>query len=117
VSRLAARPIVAGHDPTLRPFAVNAIMEMTDHGREGPVARLAAAGMSKDEAANLAALHRNAIWRLAWKLSTPKSNGGGGLPANSAVSVALAEAERQAADGVRGWAQALADWRAWRFEP
>jgi hypothetical protein len=50
-------------------------------------------------------------------LLTPKSAGGHGLPTNSAVSVALAEAERLADEGNRAWAQAVADWKAWRFEP
>ena len=48
---------------------------------------------------------------------TPKSAGGRGLPVNSAVSVALAEAERLGGEGDKAWAQAVADWRAWRFEP
>jgi hypothetical protein len=48
---------------------------------------------------NLRKLHENPIWKLARKLGTPKRDGGRGLPPNSAVSVALAEAERQAADG------------------
>jgi hypothetical protein len=52
--------------------------------------------MTKDQAANLRALHGNPVYKLAKRLSTPKSAGGRGLPANSAVSVALAEAGRLA---------------------
>jgi hypothetical protein len=72
--------------------------------------------MTKDQAANLRALHGNPVYKLAKRLSTPKSAGGRGLPANSAVSVALAEAGRLA-DKNPAWGQAVADWRAWRFEP
>jgi hypothetical protein len=36
------------------------------------------------------------------------------VPVNALVAKALAEAERLAPDS-RGWGQALADWRAWRF--
>jgi hypothetical protein len=73
--------------------------------------------MTEAETANLDALHANPVWKLAWKLSRPKSAGGRGLPVNSAVSVALAEAERLAGEGNQAWARAVADWRAWRFEP
>jgi hypothetical protein len=69
------------------------------------------------ERANLDRLHTNPIWKLAWKLGTPKRDGGGGLGPNDGVTVALAEAERLAGEGNRAWAQALVDWRAWRFEP
>ena len=40
-------------------------------------------------------------------LLTPKSAGGRGLPVNSAVSVALAEAERLGGEGDKAWAQAV----------
>jgi hypothetical protein len=62
---------------------------------------------------NLAALHANAIWKLAWKLSTPKDGGGGGLPAIAACAKAVAEVERLAPDHPE-WVRALAGWRAWR---
>jgi hypothetical protein len=71
--------------------------------------------MTEAERANLAVLHSNPIYKLARKLGKPKADGGGGLGPNNSVTVALAEAEKLAADGDRGWAQALADWRAWRF--
>jgi hypothetical protein len=73
--------------------------------------------MTEAERANLARLHATPIWKLAWKLGTPKRDGGRGLGSINSVTVALGEAEKRAAEGDRGWAQALADWRAGRFEP
>jgi hypothetical protein len=71
--------------------------------------------LTEGEAANLDRLHANPIYKLAMKLSTPGKPRR--LQPNEAVTRALAEAERLAADGNRAWAQALVDWRAWRFEP
>jgi hypothetical protein len=71
--------------------------------------------LTEAEAANLAVLHANPITRLVRKLCIPKRDGGQGLQPNVAVSGALVEAERLAAEGQRGWAQAVVDFKAWRF--
>src|SRR5215216_1565826 len=99
---------------TFDPYALGAIMHLTRLGETGPPAP---PGMTDAQAANLSRLHANPIYRLAWNLGKPKAEGGRGLGPNNSVTVALAEAERLAADGHTSWAQALADWRAWRFEP
>jgi hypothetical protein len=98
------------------PYAPGAVMHLTRTGEPGGHGR-PPPGMTEAEAGNLRKLHANPIWKLAWKLGMPKADGGRGLGPNNGVTVALAEAEKRAAEGDRGWAQALADWRAWRFEP
>jgi hypothetical protein len=78
------------------PYAPGAIMHMTDHGRESPASM---PGMSEAAAANLAALHRNPIWRLAWQLGSPKAQGGRGLGANNGVTAPTACSPRRRSTG------------------